>query len=116
MKSHLEAIKLVKQEKFAEAIPLLKDSYETFSKNSWFDMYRYYLGSISKLTYKEMDLNNIAFCYSQIGDKENSIFYYKKTLSEFPDSGMAKVALTFINTISSDTKTNDSSHTSEQRI
>jgi tetratricopeptide (TPR) repeat protein len=105
MKSHKDAITLVKQEKFTEAIPLLKDSYETFSKHSWFDKYRYFLGSNSNLTYKEMDLNNIAFCYSQIGDKENAIFYYEKALSEFPDSALAKVALTFIKTMSSETKT-----------
>ncbi|MCW3075830.1 MAG: hypothetical protein JWO32_439 [Bacteroidetes bacterium] len=93
---------LVKQKNFAEAIPFFKNSLEILNKKPWLDKYRYFLGSSSKISYKEMDLNNAAFCYSQIGDKANAILYYKRTLSEFPHSEMAKVALTFIDTMTKD--------------
>ena len=55
------------------------------------------LFSASKMSYREMDLNNIAFCYSQIGNGTKSKEYYEKTLSEFPESIMAKTALKLIN-------------------
>ena len=98
-KSHRSGIDLVKQEKYADAIPFFADSYEQFKKNSWVDKYRHFLGSSSKLSYKEMDLNNIAFCYGQIGEKEKSIEYYRRTLTEYPDSGIAKAALKMIETM-----------------
>ena len=106
-KHHAQGMELVRQEKYADAIPFFIDSYQTFSKHSWVDKYRYYLGSSSKISYKEMDLNNIAFCYGQIGDKEKSIEYYRQTLSEFPDSGIAKTALTLINTMTDNKQIDD---------
>jgi len=98
-KNHKQGSTLVKEEKYAEAIPFFKDSYEVFSKYSWIDKYRYFLISNSKMEFREMDLNNIAFCYGQIGDKENSIKYYKRTLDEYPNNSLAKSALKFIETI-----------------
>ncbi len=102
LRNHAHGMTLVKQKNFAEAIPFFKNSIAILNKKPWLDKYRYFLGSSSKISYKEMDLNNTAFCYSQIGDKTNAIFYYKKTLSEFPNSEMAKVALTFIDTMTKD--------------
>ena len=99
MKFHIKAISLFKQEKFEEAIPFLEESLKIFRKYSWIDKYRYFLGSTSKISFREADLNNLAFCYGQIGEKEKSIEYYKITINEFPDSGVAKAALNFINTI-----------------
>jgi len=40
-----------------------------------------------------MSLLNIAFCYGQIGEGAKSIEYYKKTLTEFPKSEIAKASL-----------------------
>jgi tetratricopeptide (TPR) repeat protein len=102
LKDHAKGVSLVKQKDFVNAIPLFKSSLETLDKNPWLDRFRYLLGSSSKISYKEMDLNNIAFCYSQIGDKTDAILFYKRTLSEFPDSEMAKTALTFIDTMTKD--------------
>lgn len=44
------------------------------------------------MNYKEMALSSIAFCYSQIGNGEKSIVYYKKPLSEFSENGLAQTA------------------------
>lgn len=94
-----KGMNMVKQEKYADAIPFFEKSYETFTKYSWVDKYRYFLGSSSKMAYKEMDLNNIAFCYAQIGEKEKAIEYYRRLLKEYPESGIAKAALNMINTM-----------------
>ena len=106
-KHQKHGVELVKQEKYAEAIPFFIDSYEMFSKNSWVDKYRHFIGSSSKISYREMDLNNIAFCYGQIGEKEKSIEYYKRTLLEYPDSGIAKAAMNLIDTFDGNKKQTD---------
>lgn len=99
-KAHRQGMYLVKQKKFQESIPFFERSYDFFSKYSWIDKYRFItLLSASKMCYREMALNNIAFCYSQIGDGQKAIKYYIRTLNEYPDNMLAKTALTFINTI-----------------
>jgi hypothetical protein len=40
-----------------------------------------------------MALVNMAFCYSQLGDGLKSKELYEKTLIEYPDSQIAKTAL-----------------------
>ena len=44
-----------------------------------------------------MALCNIAFCYSQIGNGTKAIAFYKKTLEEFPENGLAHSALKMLN-------------------
>ena len=44
-----------------------------------------------------MALNNIAFCYGQLGDGEKAKEYYERTLNEFPDSGIARAGLRLLN-------------------
>ena len=93
-KDHRKGIVLVKQQKFLEASSYFEKSYEFFSKNLWIDKYRFLtLLSSSRISYREMALCNIAFCYSQIGDGKKAIEYYTRTLQEFPDSGLAQSAL-----------------------
>lgn len=95
---HRRGMKLVKQEKYQEAIPYFEKSYDFFKKHHWLDKYRYItLLSSSKMTYSEMALVNIAFCYGQIGDGINSKAFYERTLKEFPHNGMAKAALNMLN-------------------
>ena len=91
---HRKGIALFKKGSFVEAIPFFKKSYVFFKRNAWIDKYRYILLlSPSRVSYTEMALLNIAFCYGQSGDGKRSKEYYKKTLSEFPDSEMAKASL-----------------------
>lgn len=93
-KSHREGIKFTKTSQFEKAIPEYEKSYEFFSKNDWIDKYRFLtLMSSSKMNYREMALCNIAFCYSQIGNKAKTIEFYKKTLAEFPENELAQNAL-----------------------
>jgi len=93
-KDHRQGLSLVKEQRFSDAIAYFQKSYDFFSKNIWIDKYRFLtLLSSSRISYREMALCNIAFCYSQIGDGKTAIEYYTRTLNEFPDSGLAQTAL-----------------------
>ncbi|KGK28677.1 hypothetical protein EL45_19520 [Cellulophaga sp. E6(2014)] len=93
-RDHRNGIKKNNAEKFEDAIPDFEKSYAFFKKNEWIDKYRFItLLSSSKMSYREMALANIGFCYSQIGDGVKSKEYYERTLKEFPESGLAKSAL-----------------------
>ncbi len=97
---HKLGMRLVHKKEFENAIAYFHKSYDFFTKNSWLDKYRYItLLSSSKMCYREMALNNIAFCYSQIGEGDKAIGYYNQTLEEYPDNEMAKAALNFINSV-----------------
>ncbi|UPT66229.1 MAG: hypothetical protein M0D57_17375 [Sphingobacteriales bacterium JAD_PAG50586_3] len=91
-------MKLVKQKDYKDAISYFVKSYDFFNYYSWVDKYRYItLLSSSLMCYREMALNNIAFCYGQIGEGQLAEEYYLRTLSEYPDNEMAKAALNLIN-------------------
>lgn len=91
----------VVREHYQEAIPYFENSYKFFKKNAWIDKYRFLtLLSSGKMSYKEMALNNIAFCYGQLGEGSLSRKYYEKTLEEFPESGMSKAGLRLLNSMS----------------
>ncbi|HEY6506158.1 MAG TPA: tetratricopeptide repeat protein [Chitinophagaceae bacterium] len=95
---HRQGMALVNQKEFQEAIPYFKKSYDFFTKYSWVDKYRFItLLSSSKMCYREMALNNIAFCYGQTGEGDKAIEYYNCTLTEYPDNELAKAALNLLN-------------------
>ena len=91
---------LVKKEKYEQAIEAFQKSYSFFSKYTWIDQYRFItMLSSSKISYREMALLNIAFCYSQIYNGKNSKDYYLKTIQYFPNSEVAKASLKMIRSI-----------------
>jgi len=93
-KDHNKGMKLSRDQNFTEAINYYEKSAEFFKNNKWIDQYRFItLFSAAKMSYREMDLINIAFCYSQIGNGSKSIEFYKRALAKYPDSLMAKSAL-----------------------
>ena len=96
-KDHRKGIRLVKQLKFTEAIPYFEKSVIFFARNSWVDKFRSLtLLSASKLSYKEMGLANIAFCYSQTNNGQKAKEYYERILSEFPNNGLALAGLKMV--------------------
>ncbi len=98
---HRVAMRLVHKRAFQNAIPYFISSYEFFDKHSWIDRYRAFtLLSSSAMCYREMALNNIAFCFSQTGQGAKAIEFYKRTLAEYPGNEMAKAALNLINSVS----------------
>ena len=99
LKHHNQGVKHIKSGDFRSGISEFQASYDFLSRYAWIDKYRYLtLLSSSKLSFREMALNNIAFSYSQIGEGEKSVLYYSRMLAEYPDSDLAKTALNFINT------------------
>lgn len=99
-RAHRAGIRLVKQQRFAEAIPKFQESFDFFERNPWVDSFRSLtLMSPSAMSYREMALANIAFCYGQLGDGQQSRAYYQKCLELFPSSGLATAALRMLDSV-----------------
>jgi tetratricopeptide (TPR) repeat protein len=99
-KDHRDGMRLVKQQNFMDAIYKFEKSVGFFTKNNWLDKYRFLtLLSSSKMTYKEMGLCNIAFCYSQTNNGQKAKEYYEQALREFPENGLAIAGLRMINSL-----------------
>ncbi len=99
-RNHRRGIALSRSGDYSLAIREYEKSYAFFTRHSWIDRYRYIvLLSASRISYKEMALVNIAFCYSQTGDGNMAKKYYEKALGQFPDSGMARTALQMIHAV-----------------
>ncbi|KIC90670.1 tetratricopeptide repeat protein [Flavihumibacter solisilvae] len=93
-REHRLGMEQVKGKQYDSAISHFKSSYDHFTRYSWIDKYRFVtLLSSSSMCYREMALNNIAFCYGQINQGNESAYYYKKTIEEFPDNEIAKASL-----------------------
>ncbi len=93
-KSHWRGMNAVKSGHFQDAIPFFKDSYDFFSRHVWLDKSRYLLlGSSSAMSYREMALVNIAFCFAQTGHGQRSREYYERALREYPGNVIAQTAL-----------------------
>lgn len=91
---HRKGISLLKTNHYLQAIEEFEKSYTFFTRHAWIDRWRYItLLSSSKISYTEMALLNIAFCYSQIDDGSKAKEYYEKTLKQFPKSEIAKTSL-----------------------
>lgn len=100
-RAHRAGIRLTKQQRFEEAIPKFQESLAFFDRHPWVDRFRSLtLLSSSAMSYQEMGLANIAFCYSQIGQGDEARRYYRKCLERFPNSGLAASALRMLDSVS----------------
>ena len=71
-----------------------------FCMHTWIVKYRYLtLLSSSKVSYTEMALMNIVFCYAQLNDVKLAKEYCQKTLEYFSDSETAKSTLNMISSL-----------------
>ncbi len=94
-----QAFTYVKQERFSEAIAAFEQSYTFLSKYSWIDRFRAFtMLTSAAISFREMALVDIAFCYEQLGAPEKMLAYYEQTLREFPQSTIAKDALRMLGT------------------
>lgn len=91
---HRKGISHLKIGEFGPAIELFEQAYEFFNRYRWVDDWRYItLLSSSRVSYREMALLNMAYCYGQLGEGDRSREFYDKTIAEFPDSAMATAAI-----------------------
>ena len=105
-RDHRTAIALVRQNRFADAIPCFQRSLSFFGRHPWLDQYRsVLLLSPSGVSYREMAMAHIGFCYSQIGDGKNARLHYQQCLERFPDSGIALTALKMMDCMSENPRT-----------
>jgi hypothetical protein len=99
-RAHRAGIKLIRAQRFAEAIPKFEESLAFFDRHTWIDRYRSItLMSPSAASYREMALANIAFCHGQLGHGEECRAYYRKCLERFPGSGLATAALRMLDSL-----------------
>lgn len=107
-RDYRQGMKLVKQHQFENAIPFFEKSIAFFTRKAWVDKYRFLtLLSSSKMTYKEMGLCNIAFCYGQTNNGQKAKEFYEKALQEFPENGIATAGLNILNSSAKTTKTDN---------
>lgn len=93
-RDHRAGIALSRREMFAQALPCFERSYEFFTRHRWLDDWRFItLLSSSRISYREMALLNIAFCYGQTGEGKKSLEYYERVAREFLDSRIAEASL-----------------------
>ena len=91
---HRKAIGHSKRHEFAQAITEFERSLDFFRANDWVDRFRAItMLSASGMSYREMALCGLGFCYAQLGDGLNARRNYEDCLREFPDNGMAESAL-----------------------
>lgn len=99
-RAHRAGIRLVKQGRFADAIPKFQESFDFFERHPWIDRFRsIVLMSPSAMQYREMALANMAFCYAQLGDGEQSRTFCQKCLERFPGNGLAVAALRMLDSV-----------------
>ena len=104
-RSHRAGMLKIAREDFENAILDFESSYDFFNQKSWVDKYRFVTTlTSSKITYREMALLNIAYCYAQLGNAEKAIEYYKWTLREFPESIIARNGLRMIESLTKKTE------------
>lgn len=99
-RAHRRGMRRYRNQQYAAAIQAYEESYEFFARNTWIDRFRaVFMMSPSAISYREMALCNIAFCFTQLGDGQKAESYYRRALDEFPDSGLASAALRMIESV-----------------
>ena len=97
---HRSGMTHFRNEEFSSALNSFQQSYDFFSLNRWIDDWRYItLLSSSRISYREMDLLNMAYCYGQLGEGDKARKFYERTLTEFPNSAMAKAAINMLDSV-----------------
>jgi len=97
-KDHARGMKLVKTQRFQEAVEAFQKSRAFFEKHPTLDKWRSIIFlSPGKYGYKEMALANLGFVYGQLGEGKKSIEFYEECLKLNPGNGVAKAALNLIN-------------------
>ncbi|MFO0917487.1 MAG: tetratricopeptide repeat protein [Planctomycetaceae bacterium] len=94
MRAHRAGIGLLRQRRYQEAIPKFQESFDFLERHAWIDRFRsIVLMSPSAVSYREMALANIAFCYAQLGDGAQCRSYYERCLCLNPQNGLATAGM-----------------------
>jgi tetratricopeptide (TPR) repeat protein len=100
LRPHRNGLRLTSDGNFPEAIRSFEQSYAFFSKHGWIDRYRYLtMLTPSAISFREMALINIAYCYVQMEDWARAKHSYQSILAQFPNSQLARRALELLDNI-----------------
>ena len=96
-RNHRRGMRMVRKKRFDEAIPHFEAAYAFMERHPWIDRWRsLVLLSISGMSYREMALCNVAFCYGQQGKVREATAIYEHVHREYPDNGIAISALNML--------------------
>lgn len=89
----------LKKNEYEQAISAYTDAAAFFARHAWMDQFRSVLFlSLLSPGFREVALNNIGYCYSQMGDGAGTKAAYKLMLEAFPESRFATYPLTLFRT------------------
>jgi tetratricopeptide (TPR) repeat protein len=92
--STFTGVKLLREEKYEEAIPFIQKDISYFTKRSWIDRFRFALMiSSSSLSYREISLCNMAYCLLQTGKIGEAKELYESILAQYPENMVVKAQL-----------------------
>jgi tetratricopeptide (TPR) repeat protein len=93
-RSHRRGILFIKKNNYESALLCFHVSYRFFKRFYWIDKYRaLFLLSASKLSYQEMALANMGFCYIRLDKTDEARKMYTRLLKEYPKNHQARQAL-----------------------
>jgi hypothetical protein len=73
-RAHRRGMRLYRSQQYAAAINAYKESYDFFARHTWIDRFRAItMMSASAISYREMALCNIAFCYSRLCERAGDL-------------------------------------------
>lgn len=99
VRDHRTGIRLLRHERYADAIPRFEASLAFLDRHPWIDKYRsVVLMSPAAWSYREMAFNNLALCYSQLGDGQRARECYQACLDFNPKNWVATAALRLMDT------------------
>lgn len=94
LRSHRRGMREMRAGRYEVAIGHFEESYAFLSKHPWIDRFRgVVLLCASRIAYREMALNNIAFCHVLLERLDEAKLGYERLLREFPDSPFPAPAL-----------------------
>ena len=96
-RQHRIGVRLMRAQRFEDAMPHFARSAEYFERHQWLDKFRAFtLLSAARMSYREMALCNIAFGLSQLGRGAEAKSAYEYVLREYPDNPLANAAIRMI--------------------
>lgn len=83
--------KLLHQDKTDKAIAYYERIYAFYDRHPALDRYRHYVMlNLSAVSFREAAMLGIAFCHTSRGEFARALEQYRATLSEFPQSAIAR--------------------------
>ena len=101
LREHLAGISDYRARRFAEAIAHFEASRAFFLRHRYVDSFRSVIfGVASPNPFRSVDLCNMAFCVSQLGEGQRAISLYEQVLAECPDYTLARASLDMLRSAS----------------